>query len=269
MNIDNVCMLIPTHPPRYSFLYNLIHKLQKNSIHIDLFLVFSSHDDYNAFAVKEYIKPIIIVEPITTRCIVTFKKFYGLKQLIENTYDYIICCDSEIDIIPEYFTKDNITSRIKQIFCNKKIYAGFSEHPLTLGIIKSCTELFPNNMEKLKNITMDYTLYFWFSDLPVYRRTDLSTFFFTINYENITWNHFDYIIYQLFLILNDGFEIINITPITNMKWSLEQLYTNDKDVLQQLVDIGYGFSWNVRLFYIKNPDFVHQQKGFILYHLDR
>jgi len=271
MNIDSICMLIPIHPPHYDYLYALLMKLKENNIDIDIFLVFSSNAQYNEFTMKEHIHPIIIQEPIDTRCIVTFKKYYGLNKLITSKYDYILCCDSEIDILPEHFTKDNITKKIEQIFLNKKIYAGLTADNIAYNITKSCVEIFPKEIERLRNLTEDYRLYFWFSDLPVYRRSDLSAFFNTIQYNEIInhliWNHFDYIIYQLYLILSDGFELINTTPITNMKWSLECMHTTDQTILDRLVDIGYGFSWNIKPFYVKNQDFIHKQKGFILYHI--
>jgi len=82
--------------------------------------------------------------------------------------------------------------------------------------------------------------------LPVYRTADITPFFNMINYDNIVWHHFDYIIYQYYLILYHGFEIINTTPITNVKWSIECVFTNNIDILNKLVDINYGFSWNTK-----------------------
>jgi len=272
MNIDTICILIPTHPPHYHYIYALLNKLKEHTIQIDIFLVFSSNTHFNAFNMKEYIHPIIIQEPIETKSIITFKKFYGLNQLISSKYDYIICCDSEIDIIPEHFTQDTITKKIEEIFINKKIYGGLTEYELPYDILRTCIDLFPTHIEYFRTITADYRLYFWFSDLPVYRKSDLSTFFDTIQYtikNDLVYNQFDYMIYQLFLILTDGFEIINTTPITNLKWSLEYMLTEDKSVLHALLDIGYGFSWNTKAFYTKNQSFVHEQKGFLVYHLDR
>ena len=112
-------------------------------------------------------------------------------------------------------------------------------------------------------------MYFWWSDLPVYKRTDLNHFLNMINYDNIVWAHFDYVIYQYYLILYHDFKIINTTPITNIRWSLEHLNTNDSDILNKLVDIKYGFSWNTKRMYNLNNSFIDSQKGFLIYHLDR
>jgi len=268
MPIENIAMLIPIHPPHYNYIYNLIIKLKESDIHIDIHLVFSNREDYNIFTLKNEIHPIIL-ESFETKSIVTYKKFFGLQKLADSKYDYIICCDSEIDIICENFTSDNVNNKIEKIFHNKKIYAGNISGSHFTCIPEACAQLFPDKYEYLKDITNNFALYFWWSDLPVYRRSDLIPFFKMINYDNILWEHFDYIIYQYYLILCDDFEIIDTTPITRINWCLEQLYTDNIDTLTSLVNINYGFSWNTKRFYNLNKDFVKSQKGFLIYHLDR
>ena len=78
-----------------------------------------------------------------------------------------------------------------------------------MRVTEASANIFPNNIDVLKNITKNFTMYFWWSDLPVYRTSDIIPFFNMINYENILWEHFDYIIYQYYLILYDEFEIFN------------------------------------------------------------
>jgi hypothetical protein len=269
MKIVNIAFLIPIHPPHYHFIYNLLNKCKSNDIEIDIFLVFSNKIDYHKFTMKNEIKP-IICDSLNTNSIVTYKKFFGLKQLANSTYDYIICCDSEIDIICDNFTNEIINNKIQNIFTNKKIYAGDTvSDSCIMKITETSANIFPNEIDLLKNITKKFTLYFWWSDLPVYRKSDITPFFNTINYENIMWRHFDYIIYQYYLILYHGFEIINTTPITNVKFSLENLYTADIDILNKLIDINYGFSWNSNKMYKLNKNFINSQKGFLIYHLDR
>ena len=269
MIIDNVALLIPIHPPHYHFIYNALDKLKSNDIAIDVFLIFSSKSDYDLFTMKEEIHPIILPETYHTKSIVTFKKFYGLRQLADSKYDHLICCDSEIDIIPSNFTDTNINAKIKQIFETKKIYAGKTDDYWANHITRTSADLFPDKQEMLKTLTDDFKLYFWWSDLPVYRRTDITPFLNMINYDSITWYHFDFIIYQYYLLLFHNFEIVNITPITNIHTSLEGLNTSNPDVLNQLLDINYGFGWNTKQFYNLNKVFVESQKGFLIYHLDR
>jgi hypothetical protein len=269
MKIVNIAFLIPIHPPHYHFIYNLLCKCKSNDIEIDIFLVFSNKIDYDNFNMKNEIQP-IICDSLNPNSIITYKKFFGLKQLANSEYDYIICCDSEIDIICDNFTNENINNKIQNIFTNKKIYAGDTvDDSWVMKITETSANIFSNNIDVLKNITKNFTMYFWWSDLPVYRKSDIIPFFNMINYENIMWEHFDYIIYQYYLILYHGFNIINTTPITSVKWSLERLYTTDIGILNKLIDINYGFGWNTKKMHELNNNFINSQKGFLIYHLDR
>lgn len=268
MNIENIAFVIPIHPPHYHFIYNFINKLKINNIQINIYLVFSNDADYDQFTMKNEINP-IICNPFKTNSIVTYKKFFGLKHLANSNYDYIICCDSEIDILCPYFTNENINNKIKQIFDNKQIYAGDCNNSYTIDVTKTCALIYPENYEYLKQITNDFMLYFWWSDLPVYRREDIGPFFNIINYDNIVSTQFDYIIYQYYLILYHDFKIINTTSITQLNWSLELLLTNNIDILNGLINIKYGFSWVTKDFYNLNSTFIESQKGFLIYHLDR
>lgn len=265
--IENIAILIPIHPPRYHFMYNLLTKLKNENISIDIYLVFSNETDYHMFHMKNEIRPIVISNPFISNSIVTFKKFYGLKELANSKYDYIICCDSEIDIIPKNFTSENINQKIKEIFHNKNIYAGDCSGIWVTNLIKEAAAFFPDKYEALKELTNNFTLYFWWSDLPVYRRTDINPFLTMIQQDKIC--EFDYLIYQCYLMLVHDFKIINTTPITKLQWSFENLFTNNTDILNNLIRIKYGFSWVNKNFYSINKDFIEAQKGFLVYHLDR
>ena len=266
MLIDNVALLIPCHPPHYQFIYNLINKLNNNNIIIDIFIVFSNTHDHMLFEMKDAIN-FIIAPRFNTLYMITYKKFVGLKYLENSKYDYIICCDSEIDIIPNHFTSENINNKINQIFTNKKIYAGSISAEYQHKVTQSCAYVLKHHFETIRNKTDNFSLYYWWSDLPVYRRIDISPFLSMIDYSII--NNFDYMIYQNYLLIYDGFEIIPTTHITNLYHSLEFLNTTDENIFQQLLNIGYGFSWNNNMIYTQNKEFVDNQNGFIVYHLDR
>ena len=129
--------------------------------------------------------------------------------------------------------------------------------------------MFQEKYDYLKDITNNFSLYFWYSDLPVYRKEDILPFLNMINYENLMWEHFDYILYQYYLILYHGFQIVNTTPITNLNFSFERLNTNDITILQKLLDIKYGFGWVNKQMYDLNKDFLESNKTFLIYNLDR
>ena len=208
-NIDNVAFIIPSYPPHYKYVYNLLESLNKFNIHITVHIVFSSNEDYNTFTMKSKIIALIIDVPIVTKCIVTYKKFYGLKQLINSKYDYFIVCDSEIDIVSENINKDNLTNYIVNYFNNKRIYAGNisnSTNPYKFIPIECGNESIKLFNEKyhdeIISKTCTFNLYTWFSDLPVYKRSTLDTFFNMIDITKIdSIFAFDYIIYQYFLVI--------------------------------------------------------------------
>ena len=270
--MDSLALIIPIHPEHYHFIYNLIDITNKNSENnIDIFLIFSNEQDYNIFNKKDFIKKIILPS-INTNSIVTYKKFYALENLKnEAKYDYFIVCDAEISIIPENFNRTNILNKINKIYENKLIYAGNSDNnEQAYGIIKDTASIFINkDADELKNITNNFKLYYWWSDLPVYKREHLTDFFNKICCDNITWNHFDNIIYLNYLMLYHKFNILNLSKLINHNWSLESYNTNNKESLNILKNNNYGFSWATPNFFNNHKDFLIKEGCFLLYHLDR
>jgi hypothetical protein len=257
--------IIPIHPPHYNFIYNFI---DKNNTNIDIYLIFSNEDDYNIFTKKDKIKKIIIPQ-INTNNIVTYKKFFALEKLKDEIkYDYFIVCDAEISIIPENFNETNILKKINNIYENKMIYAGKVSNPNIINITKTSTSLF-SDWSKLKEITENFTLYFWWSDLPVYKREHLTHFFSLIDYTNINVLHFDHTIYSAYLILYHNFIIVNITSMLNHHWSLELYNTENINNLNILKSLKYSFSYITKTLYNNHIDYLKNEGSFLLYHLDR
>jgi len=268
--MGSLALLIPIHPNHYHYIYTLINTINQNIINnIDLFLIFSNNDDYNLFNKKDKITKIIIPSILPPN-IVTYKKFFALNQLKENNkYDYFIVCDAEINIIPENFNKPNILNKIESIFKNKTIYAGNCGN--TSNITNTSANLFSNeNINKLKHITNNFTLYYWWSDLPVYKREHLNDFFNKIGcYDRVEWGHFDHLIYLNYLILYHNFNILNITHLINRNWSLESYTTNDIEKLKILKKNNYSFSWITPKLWKQHQLFLMNEGSFLLYHLDR
>lgn len=265
--------IIPLHPPHYHYIYNLLDLIDTTlNNNIDIYIVFSNDSDYNNFNKKDKIKKIIIPQNNNTNCIVTYKKFFALEKLKdEEKYEYFIVCDAEISIIPENFNEVNILNKINKIYEHKIIYAGNaseSRQNEVKVITKHSTNLIIDG-NTLEQITQNYTLFFWWSDLPVYKRTHLTHFFSLINYDNIVPAHFDHITYLSYLMLHHNFTILNVTPILNHYWSLESYNTTNIDNLNILKSINYGFSFIIPHFYNNNKDFLRNEGSFLLYHLDR
>jgi hypothetical protein len=153
MKIETIAFLIPCHPPHYHYIYDLIHKCNDNDIKIDIHVVFSSKHDYELFTLKSDIQPLILDESVKTKSIITYKKFFGLEQLMHSKYEYILCCDSEIDIVPQNFTTEGIHHKIRQIFERKQIYAGKTADEFTNTIAKTSASVFRREFPLLRKLT--------------------------------------------------------------------------------------------------------------------
>lgn len=266
--ITDVALLIPSFPRDYHYLYKLLVVMKTTNVCIDTYIIFTNQEEYSLFEMKDRIKHYVIGDELNRNSITTSKKFFGLKQLMKLNYKYIICCDSEIEIVPENFTSENIISKIEDIFRNKRIYAGYVKGSYDSNIMSISATLFPNEYETLRQRTDTFAYSFWWSDLPVYRTKDLKGFFEKIDYSNIVWDYFEYLIYQFYLILTDGFYILNTTAVTGMNKSLEGLNTSDLNILDNLSNMGVGFSWVINRTYLKNKEYFNSRGTFIRFHLD-
>jgi len=269
VEIKNVALVIPIHPPNYHYMYKLLDKIGSK---IDVYLVFSSSTDYDKFEKKTQIIPICIPPHITTGSIPVFKKFYGLKYLKDvDKYDYFIACDSESDIIIENFTATNLSKKIEQIYNNKIIYGGAISNDYMNTITATTANVFidKTHVAKIKQTTQNFSLFYWWSDLPVYKRAHINDLFDKIYLDNITWGCFEHKIYLNYLILYHGFTILNITPLIQCIKSLESYYTKDEAKLNILKANGYGFSWIGPELYNRHKDYLLAAGAIFIYHLDR
>lgn len=266
-NIDNIALLIPMHPKHYSLVYDLLNKFKSNQITIDVYGIFSNKEEHASFQMKDMVKEIIPNTFPDDEGIVNFKKLYGLKQMIYTSYDYIILCDSETDIVPENFTKDNMTKKIEDIFTHKKLY-GISI-PDFGRIMRPCANVFTGeDLIKLESATKNFTLYTFFFNIPVYKRDDIQGFLDTIKYDTlkITYHHFDTLMYDYYLILTQNFEIIDVTLFAEDR---SGLYINNIDNLKKIKELGLGFGSVVGNFWRDKSDILKGEHPFLLVNTDR
>lgn len=268
--MNSFAFAIPVHPPHYHHIYNLINQHEFKGI--DIFLIFSTDKDYQKFEYKNKIIPIILPKDIKTNNIVSFKKLFALQFILVNQgYDCFIVCDSEISLINENFNVKNVLEKINNFFENKLIYGGNTNNNTINEIVKSSSNIFYNENDKLilKNITNNYNLYSWWSDMPFYKRSHLVDFFSKFNYNNINWLHFDHTIYVHYLLLYQNFKIVNLTDIISLNWSFECYYTNDINNLHILKNNRFLFTWVTPKLFNRFKDFFIENKTLLLYHLDR
>jgi hypothetical protein len=198
--------------------------------------------------------------------IVDFKKFYALSKLNDAPHDYFIVCDSDAVVIGKNFTPENVLGKIEGIFSNKQIYCGRGESGLPRLGCEAFNEAY---YYVAKELTEDFTLCFWWSDLPVYKREHLSHFFQVCPIPERIFSRPDNCIYMLYLAIYHGFKFVNTTPLIGIQGSLEGFATHDIENILTLSRIGYGHSWVTHTQYVINHQVLDKLGTFMVYHLDR
>jgi len=266
--IDNVALLIPVHPPHYTQVYTLLNKIKDNNIHIDIYCIFSNRGDYDTFTMKDMIKEIIPESVPDDNSIISFKKLYGLKYMVNTKYDFIILCDSETDIIVENFTKDNITQKISNIFINKRLY-GIYMGDFYKSIMSACANVYTgDDYTKIESATKNLRLYTFFYNIPVYKREHIQGFLDKIKYDTlkITWYHFDTLMYDYFLVVTQSFEIVDVSSFAH---DSDGLYVDNIDNLKKLKEFGLEFGSVVGNFWRDKSEILKEEKTFLLVNIDR
>lgn len=211
MKNKKVAFICPTHPPHFDFVKSMISSFLENDLdkQADLWFIFSNKNDADNFGNYEY-KLILPDEYFITdnNGIINIKKLWGIKNLAAN-YEYIISIDSE-----SCFIKKVDVYQLCQEFFQRKILLGnkvLSEgKELTDKIKERCKVFFPGDCQHF----LDSDLYLWFNQPCIYKTANLNKFFEVTkcydNLKSIDWFQFDYYIYMNFLIIYEGFSIIDM-----------------------------------------------------------
>jgi len=231
---------------------------------------------------KERIKQIILPDVPNERIkiegtqsgYVLFKKLYGLQSMIGSPYEYIILCDSEMDILSENFTQENILSKINRFYSNKILPAANAESDKNvMEIIRVSANSFrAEDYAKIKDATQDFRLYsFWF-DIPVYKTEHLEEFFDTIQYSTMmfTWHTFEHVLYNYYLIAHQGFKMLDITAFVDNEYTISNgIYVHNSQNMNMLKDSGVGFGFTLARFWKDKRELLEEERPFLLYHTDR
>lgn len=216
---------------------------------------------------KDMIKLIIPESVPDDNSVIEYKRLYGLKQMINTKYDYIISCVSETDIVPENFTKDNMTKKINDIFINKRLYGvnmGFKD------IMSACANVFTGEEhEKIQTATNHLTLYTYFYDVPVYKREHIQNFLETIKYDTLklTWFNFDNLMYDYYLVSTHNFKIVDTSQFARDDG--HGIYTENTENFDKLKNAGFGFGNAGSKFWKLMHNNLMTEKTFLLINIDR
>jgi hypothetical protein len=219
---------------------------------------------------KDRVKHIIAENAPNDRSIIQYKKIYGLKEMINTSYEYIIACDSETDIIPENFTEENMLSIINNIFQQKKIYGINAINPLFKDIMNACANVFTGeDYTRIKSATKDLSLYTCWYNIPVYKRDDISGFLKKINSDTLqlSWFTFDTIMYDYYLIATHQFQIIDVSEFAYDAG--HGLYVDTIENINKMKELGFAFGSVLGKLWRDKKDILQGQKTFLIVNIDR
>lgn len=259
----------------YNYGYSIINELQNTDV--DLYFIFTNENDKNMFKIKlsenivlkflllsDFVN-ISIVEK--TNSFVSIKKIYALSVLYEK-YDYISCIDSEI----KFINKNNFYEMMKNTVNNKIICGGKITNNMNLhkSIIRdSLIKLTDNKYHnELTNISQQFTIYTWWSNIPVYDCKIVNHFLMYINFNNknierFCWNIFDDMMYNYYCIILYNYKLIQIPNHNN---SLEVSNTQLIEYVDKNICKLYWVNKNA---YNQNKEYYNKSNFYIVYHLDR
>lgn len=230
--------IITTHAPKFylaaKFLKSFLDYVEQPH---SLYFIFSNKTEKDIFIKTisqdfiPYFQSITLPENLQNKkSIVNVKKIYALQQII-NEYNYIGVYDCE----SQFVKKCNLDIIYKDI-CNKNIIKA-NESKIGGNIIKSIAEKLQliDNLNLIEQ-TENYSLYWWFNEIPVYEKQTCIEFlewYNTNTHLNILQNEyycFDYLVYGIWLICYKNIKAKKIeTPFVSDIGAVENFRLNEEE----------------------------------------
>lgn len=203
--------IITSHEPKFRYLAKLLDTFYENveQPH-DIYVVFSNEYEANIFAngyKKEFNSLVIPQHMRGYKSIVNVKKIGALGTLFDK-YDWIGIYDCET----EYVKPVNLDELYAEIGSRNYVKANYG----SIGgdiIKKIATILGIENNERIIRETKDFSLYWWFQDIPVYDTSESYLFLEWLhtrpNIDEILneYHCFDFLMYSLYMIAYREWEV--------------------------------------------------------------
>lgn len=273
---SSCCIIIPIHPKHFDFIYEVI---DSSSFPFDFILCFTNDSDFKEFKYNDKLKQYVILSDICdiklfehfsiNRSWVNVKKLLCLQHIYKtHNYKYYIVCDAEI----RFLKKSNTTDHIKEL-CDTKQFLGtetIGHLVVVQNINKTSISLLPEEWhDKLKDLTNNYKLLAWWSNIPIYETKYLDEFYNVLGKDYIlklTFYSFDHVIYYLFLVFKGYWSIISTETFG---YSVILECYSDLKAFKAISNV-FPLLWTNYKTYIQDPDyFNNHDKIFMIYHLDR
>jgi hypothetical protein len=203
--------IITSHYPKFEYLAKLLDTFYENveQPH-DIYVVFSNEQEADIFSFSYAKEHKALVLPHDMRgfnSIVNVKKLVAIKELYDK-YDWLGVYDCET----EYVKPVNLDELYQEIGSRKWVKGNYA----TIGadiIKKVATLLGLDTNRRVINETKDFTLYWWFQDIPVYDTSEVNLFLEwldsrpNINQILNEYHCFEFLMYSLYMIAYKEWEV--------------------------------------------------------------
>jgi len=267
--MNKCAIVIPLHPKHFDYGYYIANELY--TAKVDLYFVFTDTNDKDNF-ISKLTNPVnflilsdfldIIV--LEKNCAyVSVKKLYALSVLYTK-YDYISCIDSEIKFLNTNNFYDAMASIVNsKIICGGKMVN--ERHIVVDSLLRLTDTKYHTRLEELSE---SFTLYTWWSNLPVYDCKLAKEFLEWIDFNNTNTDRFSYwtfddMTYNFFCILFHSYEF---KRINNCNHSLEFA---DSDLVEYTDKELCKLYWVNNKAYKQNTSYYENNDFKIVFHLDR
>lgn len=231
--MTTACTLVPIHPPKFNYAYNLLDSHIANC-NDSLYFIFTNEFEKNLFLkylpvdkINKFSSIILDQSLINYKNIITVKKFYGI-DILSKTYQYIAIFDSET-----LFVKPMNNYLVYEQIDKSRIFKG-NKRESTSHLKDLARYMGYDQNEKLIKETENFTQYWWFNEICVYESENFKEFYDWYkahkNYELMQnkFECFDYLIYSIWLICNKEYYIKKYMPNIICKGAMiETNYSDD------------------------------------------
>ncbi len=294
------CIIIPTHPHKVNWLILFLNSIPSHEIHdlnFDIILAVSNSLEKQQIEntlriaaplvnskviyfnvdlyIREEIKDQIAIDRYThnsNKCIVNLKKFVAMHWAMPQ-YEYCTVIDSDVIF---YKSAKSTFDKIIHNYQENRYFGAPSEAPGIQKIIEDCASFFDKDeVNQLREITNNLSVYTWFIEPPTYHQADLRSFFdyFLSNdraynfWEKINWHSFEHIIFVFYKLLHKNAILIDYSQSQIGAVIPEALTHAHLNILKQ--EYNYSPSWVRFKLLLDGLDNVQSREPSLLYHVDR
>ncbi len=210
-------IVAPIHDLKFEYGTKFVSSYNQFYDDNDLYLVFSSQKDIDTFNKRNSdlrYNSILWNEGINYSKPISQKKFFGVDYVFKNTNADKV---ATVDVDSIFIKTLDYDQKFKDIIDSKKLYATKSELKYLLS--KNASFFSKEERTKIQEKTDNFSLYFWFNNICLYEKSSFYTFLDHINYHSIKkdlrYEHFDFMMYAFYLLINDQIEIEELKNTRN------------------------------------------------------